>query len=88
MALQKGAAENQEVMNEIEPYFSHTKYEIGKDVDETHSTAQRVRTQFATYVQQENFVDRVAAEAEVKYGTVERIFNDSEVSRKSILDDS
>ena len=32
-------------------------------------------------------VDRIVAEAEVKYGTVERIFNDSEVSRKAILDD-
>ena len=57
-------------------------------VDETLSTAQKVRTQFATYVLQENFVDRVAAEAEVKYCTVERIFNDSDVNRKSILDDS
>ena len=89
LALQKGAAENQEVMDEIKPYFYiHQGYEIGKDVDETLSTAQRVRTQFATYVQRENFVDRVAAEPEVKYGTVERIFNDSEVNRKSILDDS
>lgn len=89
LALQKGAAENQEVMKEIMPYFYiYPGYEIGKDVDETLSTAQRVRTRFATYVQQENFVDRVAAEPEVKYGTVERIFNDSEVSRKAILDDS
>ena len=89
LALQKGAAENQEVIEEVKPYFYiHRGYEIGKDVDETLSTAQRVRTQFATYVQQENFVDRVAAEAEVKYGTVERIFNDSEVSRNAILDDS
>ena len=89
LALQKGAAENQEVIDEIKPYFYiHQGYEIGKDVDETLSTTQRVRTQFATYVQQENFVDRVAAEAEVKYGTVERIFNDSEVSRNAILDDS
>ena len=89
LALQKGAAENQEVMDEIKPYFYiHQGYEIGKDVDETLSTAQQVRTQFATYVLQENFVDRIAAEAEVKYGTVERIFNDSEVSRKAILDDS
>ena len=32
-------------------------------------------------------VDRIIAEAEVKYGIVERIFNDSEVSRKAILDD-
>lgn len=89
LALQKGAAENQEVKDEIKPYFYiHKGYEIGKDVDETLSTAQRVRTQFATYVQQDNFVDRVAAEAEVKYGTVERIFNDSEVGRKDILDDN
>ena len=89
LALQKGAAEHQEVKDEIKPYFYiHKGYEIGKDVDETLSTAQRVRTQFATYVQQDNFVDRVAAEAEVKYGTVERIFNDSEVGRKDILDDN
>lgn len=89
LALQKGASENQEVMDEIKPYFYILPgYEIGKDVDETLSTAQRVRTQFATYVQQDNFVDRVAAEAEVKYGTVERIFNDSEVGRKTILDES
>lgn len=89
LALQKEADENKEVMDEIKPYFYiYPRYEIGKDVDEKLSTAQKVRTQFATYVQQENFVDRVAAEAEVKYGTVERIFNDSEVSRKSILDDS
>ena len=89
LALQKGAAENQEVMDEIKPYFYiHKGYEIGKDVDETLSTAQQVRTQLASYVLQENFVDRIAAEAEVKYGTVERIFNDSEVSRKAILDDS
>lgn len=89
LALQKGAADNQEVMDEIKPYFYiHQGYEIGKDVDETLSTAQQVRTQFASYVIQENFVDRIAAEAEVKYDTVERIFNDSEVSRKAILDDS
>lgn len=89
LALQKGAVENQEVMDEIKPYFYiHQGYEIGKDVDETLSTAQQVRTKFATYVLQENFVDRIAAEAEVKYGSVERIFNDSEISRKAILDDS
>lgn len=89
LALQKDAAENQEVMDEIKSYFYiHQGYEIGKDIDETLSTAQQVRTQFATYALQENFVDRIAAEAEVKYGTIERIFNDSEVNRNSILKDS
>lgn len=88
LALQKGAVENQEVLDEIKPYFYiHQGYEIGKDVDETINTAQKVRTQFATYVLQDNFVDRFAAESEVKYGTIERIFNDSEVSRNSILKD-
>ena len=89
LALQKGATENQEIIDEIKPYFYvHLKYKIGKDVDETLSTAQRVRSQFATYVFQENFVDRVAAEDEIKYDTVERIFNDSEINRKSILENS
>lgn len=89
LALQKGAVENQEVIEEIKPYFYiHQRYEIGKDVDETLSTAQQGRTQFNTYVLQDNFVDRFAAEPEVKYGTIERIFNDSEVSRNSILKDS
>ena len=89
LALQKGATENQEIIDEIKPYFYvHQKYKIGKDVDETLSTAQRVRSQFATYVFQENFVDRVAAEDEIKYDTVERIFNDSEINRNAILENS
>ena len=89
LALQKGAVENQEVLDEIKPYFYiHQGYEIGKDVDETINPAQKERTQFATYVLQDNFVDRFAAESEVRYGTIERIFNDSEVSRNSILKDS
>lgn len=87
LALQKNAEENQSIVTGIEPYFFIYKdYKIGNDVEDAVLSARRARTQLASYVVEENFVDRIAAEPEVQYGTIERIFNDSEINRRSILD--
>lgn len=88
LSLKKGADENEETLRQIEPYFIRHDFTLGSNLDELLNTAQTNRAKFKSYIEHENFVDLIAAEEEVKYGSVKKIFTDSEVNRNSIIENN
>lgn len=88
LSLKKGAEENEETLRQIEPYFIRHYFNLGSNLDELLNTAQTNRAKFKSYIEHENFVDLIAAEEEVEYGSVKKIFTDSEVNRNSIIENN
>lgn len=88
LALEKDAVEdNQRLKEEIKPYFYiHNHFDLDQNVDELIETKRQARHKIAAYNIEENFVDMlIAAETTTTYGTIERVFNDSAVSKSTVI---
>ena len=82
------AVENEKVMAEIQPYFYVHPYSLGENIGGIISGAVIARKTFADYLSNENFYERLAAEPEIEYGDISRVFNDSQVNRNSLADEA
>lgn len=90
LSLDRKAEENKELKDEISQYFYiHENYRLGEDVESLLSHTQTARQSYIDYINSTNFYSSLAAEGQEGYKatTIERIFNDNEVNRKSIKEE-
>ena len=87
MALEKDAKEeNQQLIEAIKPYFYiHDNFTLDSDVDDMLNEKRQARQKIAAYNIEHNFVDLLAAEPAASYGSIEQVFNDSAVSKSSVI---
>lgn len=90
LSLDRKAEGNKELKNEISQYFYiHENYRLGEDVESLLKHTQAARHSYIDYINSTNFYSSLAAEDQEGYNatTIERIFNDNEVNRKSIKEE-
>jgi len=87
MALEKDAEEeNQQLIEAIKPYFYiHDNFTLDSDVDDMLDEKRQARQKIVAYNIEQNFVDLLAADPATGYGNIEQVFNDSAISKDSII---
>ena len=70
----------------LRPYFHIHPYHLGDNIGGIITSSTVARNAYADYVSADNFYERLAAEPQVEYADISRVFTDSQISRNTLAE--